>query len=74
VLKRRGERLDAGVTAILPGLDQVPDTTRLVWVLRLGAECARDLDLDCSPAPTSVRCRSPKPDALSAAVEEGAAE
>jgi hypothetical protein len=73
VLKRRGERLDAGVTAILPGLE-VPDTTRLVWVLRLGAECARDLDLDCSPAPASVRCRSPKPDALSAEVEEGAAE
>ena len=74
VLKRRGERLDAGVTAILPGLDEVPDTTRLVWVLRLGADCARDLDLDCSPAPASVRCRSPKPDALSAEVEEGAAE
>jgi hypothetical protein len=74
VLKRRGERLDAGITAILPGLDDIPDTTRLVWVLRFGAECARDLDLDCIAAPARLRCRSPKPDALSAAVEEGAAE
>jgi hypothetical protein len=74
VLKRRGERLEARVAALVPGLDGLPEVTRLVWVLRLGAECGRDLDLDCSPAPGTVRCRTPKSEALSAAVEAEGAE
>jgi hypothetical protein len=58
VLRSRGGRFDANLTARLPGMDLAAVSSRVVLAVRLDAECARDLDVACNPGGGSLRCVS----------------
>jgi hypothetical protein len=49
------------LTADVPGTVVQAAKARLTWVLRLGGQCARGLDLACSEAPGRILCRGTTP-------------
>jgi hypothetical protein len=57
---RHGE-VGVVLTADVPGTVVQAAKARLTWVLRLGSECARGLDLACSEAPGLIVCRGTAP-------------